>query len=742
MIKDNNIRFRIKKLFTYLFLFIFVLGSILPSFAFFSGITFPLYKKTIRSEMSWNLEFETDQKTSLPIKLDELAENAPEEYFPNFLYFSVEIANALIDYLYDNVSGGFYTSMDEHWQESSINTEKRTYDNAQVVLALLKLSDAVINQTEQDFAINIAENVGNFLITELYDETNDGFFISQSNQFKKAGIQAKAIKALLALFERTGNDTYYDKAIKAFNFFDNHGWDNTAGNYVYILSQNGEIAASNPNVFDPYDPASKRVDHNVLMGDALLDLYQIESNEEYLIHAKRIYDFFNITCRNTSTGLFYTGLNSTNKVIEDDSSDIFINSLVLEFLAHLYKVTEDLKYYDDFFTLLYTVLLHFWDNRYGGFYASYSYLDPEFRDEKKYTERQLYGIRALDEAYKITNNSVFYNLLLDVVEFLNDKLYDHIHTGYFQLINNDGTPGADSSWNSKYTVTQSLAIYSLANLWLYSKPGVMNAMWLPSTPLAYEDSVTIVVAAFDADGISNVLFNYSMNDGPYQIVKMVPNSLVGNMFNTTLKAQSEGTIIDFNIIVNDSLGNQLVRGSYSFLWQVDEWPPQILEIGINPGIEIPIHTEFTVAVSAQDIPLQGDVKFVRMYYHRTGELEESIALEKIDQYIWAVVFPEGFPIPGTYGYYFEAIDHRGNFAYNSINYFYILGHLEKPFPFEMVIGVLIILLIFVPAVLYTYVEYKKKSARKILKTRRETRYQKGKGKRNNRGTKRIRRTEM
>ncbi|UCE13084.1 MAG: AGE family epimerase/isomerase [Candidatus Heimdallarchaeota archaeon] len=699
-------------------------------------------RETNRQELSWDLDFEAYQKPSLPFKLEILAEDAPEGYFPNFLFYSIEIANSLIDYLYDNISGGFYTSMDEHWQESSINKEKRTYDNAQAILALLKLSDAVINQTEREFAIDVAEKTGNFLITDLYDEINDGFFTSDSSKFKKPGIQAKSIQALLALYEITGNVTYLDKAVKAFNFLDNHAWDNTAGNYVYLLSQNGEVADSNPNVFDPYDPQSKRVDHNVLMGDALLNLYQVESEEKYLTKAQRIYDFVNTTCRNVSTGLFYTGINGSNIIIENDYSDIFINSLVLEFLAHLYNVTEEVKYYNDFFTSLYTVLLHFWDNRYGGFYATYSYIDPEFRDAKKYTERQLYGIRALDEAYKITNNSVFYNLLLDVVEFLNEKLYDNIHTGYFQLTNNDGTPGADSSWNNKNAVTQSLAIYSLANLWMYSKPGVMNAMWLPSMPIAYEDSVTIVVAAFDAEGISNVLFNFSMNDEPYQIVEMVPNSLVGNMFNTTLDAQSEGTSITFNIIVNDSLGNQLVRGSYSFSWQVDEWPPQILEIGISPGIEIPVNSEITIAVSAQDVPLQGDVKFVRIYYHLAGEEEESIALERIDPYIWEVTFEEGFPIPGTYGYYFEAIDNRGNFAYNSINYFYIVGHLEEPFPFEMIIGGLIIFLIFIPAVLYTYVEYKKKSARKILKTRRETRYQKRRGKRNKRGTKRIRSTEM
>ncbi|MHA2307145.1 MAG: FG-GAP repeat domain-containing protein, partial [Candidatus Hodarchaeales archaeon] len=66
-------------------------------------------------------------------------------------------------------------------------------------------------------------------------------------------------------------------------------------------------------------------------------------------------------------------------------------------------------------------------------------------------------------------------------------------------------------------MTQSLAIYGSANLWLYSKPGVLNAMWLPSLPRP-QDPVTIIVAAFDSDGVADVLCNYSMDDQPYTLV--------------------------------------------------------------------------------------------------------------------------------------------------------------------------------------------------------------------------------
>ena len=733
--------FSLRNWLIYSFLSVLIMGSVLPSTTTSSTINFTqISMESNNLKLSMKPNVKPDIKSVIPLKSDILVEDTPEAYFPNFLYSSVEIANVLIDYLYDNRSGGFYRSADQTWSNDSINRLKYSYDQAQAIIALLKLSEAVINQTERDFSVEIAEKTGNCLITDLIDVQFGGFFTSEENRLKKPGIQAKAIQALLSLYEITGNLTYRDMAINTFNFLEIDAWENvddSNGYYAYLMSHTGLIASSNPETEDPYDPKSKRVDHNALMGEALLDLYILESDEKYLTYAKRIYNFFNTTCRNSSTGLFYTGLNGKNKIIENNSADVFINSLVLEFLANLYQITEEERYLDDFFTLLYDVLGYFWDEFYGGFYKTYSYLDPEARDKKKHTERQFYVIRALDDAYKLTNNSLYYNLIYDMMEFLTSKLYDNDNFGYFQQVNQDGTEG-QPYWKDKYAVTQSLAIYSFANLWLYSKPGVLNGVWSPSTPLANQDSVTISVAAFDSDGLSNVLFNYSMNNDPYELVEMVPNKDIGNMFETTLDAHSDGTTVNFNIIVNDTLGNKIVRGSYFFLWQIDVWAPQIFVISINPGIEIPVHKNFSIIVTAQDVPSQGTVEYVRMYYHLTNEPVETISLKRMNtgSYYWKVTFSDGISTPGTYLYYFEGIDNRGNPGFSYTSSFYILGTLET-LPASLVFGVLLLILVFIPAGLYTYVEFKKKSARKTLKNIRRTRHQKGRGRR---GTKRIRST--
>ena len=571
--------------------------------------------------------------------------------------------------------------------------------------------------------------------SNLWDPDFDGFFVSSSDRYKKPGIHGIAIQAFLALHKATNNSVYLNKAIETLSYIDNIAWNTTHEYYIYVTSHTGAPLLQNPYSGDPYDPQSLRVDHNVIMGNALLDLYEVGGNETYLTKARKIYDVINATCRNTSTNLFYTGVDTDFDVVVPEATDLFINSVVLEFVAHLYNATEDTKYYDEYFYILNSVLLNFWDNENGGFIATSSAL-PLYADPTKYTERQFYGIRALDAAYRLSDNHLYYNLILDVIEILNNNLYDNLYGGYYQLADVDGTQSGDPSWKRKVTVTQSLAIYSLANIWLYSKPSALNVIWSPNTPRP-QDKVTLIIAAFDPVGISTVFLNYSIDNGDYELQEMLPHS-VGNMFNTSLDPpHPDGTTIDFNIIINNTNNEQVIRGNYAFLWQNDRWPPVVQEIGFLPGIEIPVDEEFSILVSAQDVPSQGLVKYIRLHYYRTGLEEISLPLTKIDVHLWEIKFPDGIPTPATYAYYFESIDFNLNPGFSEVNYFYILGHLDDGLPMSLVLSLLIGFGIVIPAGLYSYVELKKKSARKQLKLKKEVRFRKRGRKLGKRGTRRT-----
>lgn len=660
-----------------------------------------------------------------------IIEDNPEAIFPNFLHYSVITANAMIDYLYDNGDEGFYSSADEHWSETSIVLEKKTYDQAQAILALLKLSQAVLNVTQSEYALDKAEKTGNYLISHLYDDDFGGFFSSTIDRFKRPGIEGRAIESLIDLFRITGNVTYRDMAEDTFEFIDTNGWDNFYGGYYYKLSHTGALASPSVNEF--YEPDAKRVDHNAIMGSAILDLYALNSDITYLNKAITIFELMNTSSLNTETGLFYGGYKRDGTIVNPDSTDLFVNTLMIEFLSKLYTVTGETYYLDVIQSLIKEIVSRFWDDQYGGFYPTYEFTYLEDRDMKKYTERQFYAIIALDEVYRLTNNSLYYNLIYDTIEFLNANLYDQSHEGYYQLANDNGDPG-DPTWRNKHCVTQSLAILELSKLWLYSKPGVLNALWLPSIPRP-QDSVTIVVAAFDSDGIADVLCNYSINGQAYEIVQMIEDTQIGNMYNTSFDSQPVDTTINFNIIVNDTLGNEVVRGSYFFLWQYDIWSPHVELLRLNPGNEVPVHSKVTVTVSSHDVPIQGSVGRIRIYYHLEGKDEDSKPLTRVDAHIWQIEFSDGFKVPGTYAYYFEAVDDKGNFGFSEIAYIYVLGQLETV-PLLAVIGGLFFVLFITPASVAIFKEYQKKTAKGTL-----VRIKNSKGMKRRRRTRRTRHME-
>lgn len=662
------------------------------------------------------------------------AQEDPESYFPNFLFYSTVTANALIEHLYDNVSGGFYRSADEHWLE--VNKKKYTYDQAQAILAFVKISEAVLNDSQRDYAIQIATNTTNFMITDLWDPLFKSFANDEDESiYRRAGIQGKAIQALLEMYRITGNQTYLEIAEDCYAFFDSFGWDNSNGGYYYLLNHVGIIASQSPDPNDRYEPTDKRVDHNVLMGKAAVDLYRTTANASYLSRAIDIFNFINATCQNATTGLYYNAVDDENEVVVTTSSDIYINCQVLEFISELYNATEDSAYFDAFEALLRRVLFSggFWDEDYAGFYSEYSYISPDDRDVKKYTERQFYALRAIDEAYRHTKSQFFYNLILDVMEFVNDQLYDHYFEGYYQVVTREGLVG-ESFWKDKYTVTQALAIYELANIWLYSKPAVNNAVWSPSNPRPIDD-VMITTAAFDADGISSVLLNYSINGGSYQAVNMEMHPLVGNLFNISLGAHSNGTTISFDIVVNDTLGNILTRGSYYFIYLRDMLTPHVQEELIDPGYIIDVNKKITMYVTAHDAPSQGFVSTVSLFYHEEDGIERTRRLSHTASGIWLMEFPNGFDSPRKISYYYEAIDGEGNIGRSLLYRMEIQGD-KALFPiFPLVFG-FFILVIAVPASLYGYITYKKKGAKTQLKAIRRGRQMKTR-KRGARGTRRL-----
>ena len=79
------------------------------------------------------------------------------------------------------------------------------------------------------------------------------------------------------------------------------------------------------------------------------------------------------------------------------------------------------------------------------------------------------------------------------------------------------------------------------------------------------------------------------------------------------------------------------------------------------------------------------------------------------------------------------MDDKGNAGHNAVNNFYVRNPVGVVLPQSLIVVFLFIIFILTPTGLYSYVEYKKKSARKILKGKQTIRYQKRRGRRRKRG---------
>ncbi|MHA1946987.1 MAG: hypothetical protein ACW97W_12855, partial [Candidatus Hodarchaeales archaeon] len=210
MFKSLKSRPIVKKRLINSFLSILLLITVLPIFQPISSSN-TLYDNQGIQEDLQIFDISPNIEPFIDRKLERQSQNNdPELYFPTFLFYSIEIANLLIENLYDNDSNVFHSTTVEEWDNNSINTEKRTYDNAQAILGLLKLADAVINETERDFALNIAEKTVNGLMDILWDPDFGGLFVSDTDRYKKPGVHGKAIQAFIGLYEETDNPTFRD----------------------------------------------------------------------------------------------------------------------------------------------------------------------------------------------------------------------------------------------------------------------------------------------------------------------------------------------------------------------------------------------------------------------------------------------------------------------------------------------------------------------------------------------------
>ena len=102
MPESLSLHYNRKEWLTYSFLLLFIIGTFLPSLTTVTTTSEgnPTDLLTL-SPVTEGLNPVVENQFASSLKVSETSQEEPEAYFPNFLFYSIEITNAMIDHLYD-----------------------------------------------------------------------------------------------------------------------------------------------------------------------------------------------------------------------------------------------------------------------------------------------------------------------------------------------------------------------------------------------------------------------------------------------------------------------------------------------------------------------------------------------------------------------------------------------------------------------------------------------------------------
>lgn len=165
----------------------------------------------------------------------------------------------------------------------------------------------------------VSDLVATFLAKENYDWSYDTW---------NDDIAWMAI-ACIRGYQITGNTTFLNKGISAWNMAYNRGWDSTFGGGIWedMNQMDAKCALSN-------DPM-------IIAGCAL---YQITGDSAYLTKCQGIYTWVRNNIFNPVTGQVHEGINASGLIVSDNvyNSGAFINAANC-----LHNITGDSNYYND-----------------------------------------------------------------------------------------------------------------------------------------------------------------------------------------------------------------------------------------------------------------------------------------------------------------------------------------------------------------------------------------------------------
>lgn len=175
----------------------------------------------------------------------------------------------------DTINGGFLEALDNKWQLEDRQPKFAVMQSRHIYTC----SQAALFYEDGESYMKYAKNGFEFLESKMWDSEFGGFYtfvsregdpiIIEGEHIKRAYSQAFGIYGAVNYFFASNDTAALDIAINAFQWLEEHSYDNVFGGYYQFLSREGEALK------DGYDMPPKDQNSSIHLLEAFTDLYKV-----------------------------------------------------------------------------------------------------------------------------------------------------------------------------------------------------------------------------------------------------------------------------------------------------------------------------------------------------------------------------------------------------------------------------------------------------------------------------------
>ena len=271
--------------------------------------------------------------------------------------------NKLLDELWDDVNIGFEVYRDQNWGPGGAGfNDKYLQTNALGIMALLEYWKESGMQTDSTYFNNATILFNKMEV--LWNGTSDAYERYSSPSWggppfvdaTYLELEANSImmSACLKFFEYTGNFTYYDRAWKLYNTFENDFYDTSVDSYgesIYIVDNdknfhsNLKLCEAYLNAFEIYSNTQLTSEYNAtseipdfLFNQDVLNItsiYSYRKTDQFYNITTTSYESFTIESQIESASITYIFKNPENEILVTIPQQVTSNSTIF-----LYDITD------------------------------------------------------------------------------------------------------------------------------------------------------------------------------------------------------------------------------------------------------------------------------------------------------------------------------------------------------------------------------------------------------------------